>query len=50
MIEDTVNYPNTISINVYPMSSCYACLEIQHKLEVYATLKEDLIIRNGITS
>ena len=32
------------------MKSCYACLEIQHKLEVYAILKEALIIRNGIRS
>ena len=31
------------------MNSHNTCLEILHKLEVYAALKETLIIRNGIT-
>ena len=44
----TVIRSYTISIYVYPMDSYYACLEIPHKLEVYATL-ETLIIINGIT-
>ena len=45
---------NTISKNDYPMNRYFVCLEILHKLEVYATLKrfniETLMIRMVLLS
>ena len=38
------NRDYTISKNDCLLYGCYACLEIQHKLEVYATLKRHYIL------
>lgn len=34
----------TISINVYPMNSCYTWLELLHKLKGYATVKREYLL------